>query len=118
MINRLLKIKPAGTVIMAVIMLTFGFSNSARADFFDFLFGAEPCKVGSKYTCDQLDRAKYNVYFYTPEDQEKYLGVAINLASARIMSVQYANRLGLKRDAGWQTVFCLKTNNSECAEKH
>ena len=118
MINRLVKIKPAGTVIMAVIMLTFGFSNSARADFFDFLFGAEPCKVGSNYTCDQLDRAKYNVYFYTPEDQEKYLGVAINLASARIMSVQYANQLGLKRDAGWQTVFCLKTNNSECEEKH
>ena len=84
----------------------------------NFLFGAEPCKVGSKYTCDQLDRAKYNVYFYTPEDQEKYLGVAINLASARIMSVQYANQLGLKRDAGWQTVFCLKTNNSECEEKH
>ena len=37
MINRLVKIKPAGTVIMAVIMLTFGFSNLARADFFDFL---------------------------------------------------------------------------------
>jgi len=34
------------------------------------------------------------------------------------MSVQYANQLGLKRDAGWQTVFCLKTNNSECEEKH
>jgi hypothetical protein len=118
MFNRLFNLKSAGIAILAMVTVSFGSSNSARADFFDFLFGPEPCKVGSKYTCDQLDRAKYNVYFYTPEDQERYLGVATNLASARIMSVQYANQLGLKRDAGWQTVFCLKTNNSECEEKH
>jgi len=116
--KKILNIRATGIAVLAIVTLTFGFSNSARADFFDFLFGAEPCKVGSKYTCDQLDRAKYNVYFYTPEDQEKYLGVAINLTSARIMSVQYANQLGLRRDAGWQTVFCLKTTNSECEEKH
>ena len=116
--NKILNIRATGIAVLAIVTLTFGFSNSARADFYDFLFGVEPCKVGTKYTCDQLDRAKYNVYFYTPEDQEKYLGVAINLASARIMSVQYANQLGLRRDAGWQTVFCLKTTNSECEEKH
>ena len=116
--KKISNIRATGIAVLAIVTLTFGFSNSARADFFDFLFGAEPCKVGTKYTCDQLDRAKYNVYFYTPEDQEKYLGVAVNLASARIMSVQYANQLGLRRDAGWQTVFCLKTTNSECEEKH
>ena len=34
------------------------------------------------------------------------------------MSVNYANSLNLSRDAGWSTIFCLKTNASECAEKH
>ncbi len=118
MIKRLVNIKSAIVGLLTIITMTFGSSAPASADFFDFLFGAEPCKIGTKYTCDQLDRAQYNVYFYTPEDQEKYLGVAINLASARIMSVRYANELGLARDAGWETVFCLKTYSSECEEKH
>lgn len=116
--NKYLQFKAACIGLFSLIILSPGFNNPAKADFFDFLFGSEPCKIGSKYTCDELDRAQYNVFFYTPEKDEKYLGVAINLASARIMSVNYANQLGLKRDAGWLTVFCLKTNNSECEEKH
>ena len=93
-------------------------SGPVKADFFDFLFGPENCKVGSNYTCNQLENSPYNVFFYSPDKTEKYLGLARNLPSAKIMSVNYANSLNLSRDAGWSTVFCLKTNASECAEKH
>ena len=74
--------------------------------------------VGDTKTPHNKYKKIKNLIYLTPEDQEKYLGVAINLASARIMSVRYANELGLARDAGWETVFCLKTYSSECEEKH
>jgi len=45
------------TIINNLLMgLSFVFllSGPAKADFFDFLFGPENCKVGSNYTCNQL----------------------------------------------------------------
>ena len=40
-------------------------SGPVKADFFDFLFGPENCKVGSNYTCNQLENLPYNVFFFT-----------------------------------------------------
>ena len=102
-------------MVVGFVILT---TSLAKADFFDFLFGPEPCKVGTEYTCNELENAQYNVYFYSPDKEDKYIGLARNLATAKIISVQYANSLNLSRDSGWTTTFCLKTKSSECAEKH
>ena len=117
MFNPITPAKLFNNLLMAVgfVILT---SGSAKADFFDFLFGPEPCKAGTEYTCNELENAQYNVYFYSPDKEEKYIGLARNLATAKIISVQYANSLNLSRDSGWTTTFCLKTKLSECAEKH
>ena len=63
-------------------------SGSVKADFFDFLFGPENCKIGSNYTCNQLENLPYNVFFYSPDKTEKYLGLARNLPTAKIMIVK------------------------------
>ncbi len=117
MLNLITRSKIVNKMLMIVgfVILTTG---SANADFFDFLFGPEPCKVGTEYTCSELENAQYIVYFYSPDKEEKYIGLARNLATAKIISVQYANSLNLSRDSGWTTTFCLKTKSSECAEKH
>ena len=104
--------------LLMILSFVLLLSGPVKADFFDFLFGPENCKVGSNYTCNQLENSPYNVFFYSPDKTEKYLGLARNLPTAKIMSVNYANSLNLSRDAGWSTVFCLKTDASECAEKH
>ena len=117
MLNLITRSKIVNKMLMIVgfVILTTG---SANADFFDFLFGPEPCKVGTEYTCSELENAQYNVYFYSPDKEEKNIGLARNLATAKIKSVQYTNSLNLSRDSGWTTTFCLKTKSSECAEKH
>ena len=96
-------------IVIGFFILTTG---SAKADFFDFLFGPGPCKVGSEYTCTELENAQYNVYFYSPDKEEKYIGLARNLATAKIISVQYANSLNLSRDSGWTTTCLLYTSPS------
>ena len=117
MYNLITSTKTVNKILMVVgfVILTTG---SAKADFFDFLFGSEPCKAGTEYTCNELEKAQYNVYFYSPDKEEKYIGLARNLATAKIISTQYANSLNLSRNSGWTTTFCLKTKLSECAEKH
>ena len=102
MLDLITRAKIVNKLLMVVgfVILT---SGSAKADFFDFLFGPEPCKAGTEYTCNELENAQYNVYFYSPDKEEKYIGLARNLATAKIISVQYANSLNLSRDSGWTT---------------
>jgi hypothetical protein len=36
----------------------------------------DECSSYSDYSCGQIKRANYNVYFYYPSEQERYLGQA------------------------------------------
>ena len=85
-----------------------------------YLFGgnSDSCKQYSDYSCKELEASNYNVYFYFPDDREKYLGVSNSLSQCNSMSVNYANQKNISRSDGWGYICCLKTKNSECAEKH
>ena len=89
-----------------------------KAGIFDSLFGRDSCKSYSDYTCKQLENSSYNVYFFYPDNSEDYIGVSRSLSNCNSMAVTHANRNNLKRSDGWGYICCLKTNNSECAEKH
>lgn len=79
----------------------------------------DSCREYSAYSCAQLARADYNVYFYYPESRgEVYLGVASGLAGCGGMAHSFASSKSLAASSGWSYVCCLKTNSSECAEKH
>lgn len=79
----------------------------------------DSCREYSAYSCDQLARANYNVYFYYPESgSEVYLGVASGLAGCGGMARSFASSKGLGASSGWNYVCCLKTDSSDCTEKH
>ncbi len=88
------------------------------AGILDSLFGRDRCKSYSDYTCKQLENSRYNVYFFFPDNSENYLGVSHSLSHCNSMAVTFANRKNIKRSDGWGYICCLKTKNSECAEKH
>ena len=79
----------------------------------------DECREYSDYSCKQLEKATYNAYFYFPDgNKEYYLGVAEGLSQCGAIAHGYANSKQLSRDSGWSYICCLKTKDSECAEKH
>jgi hypothetical protein len=69
--------------------------------------------------CDGNNSAVYNAYFYFPEgNKEYYLGIAQGLNQCGAMAHSYANSNNLDSSSGWGYICCLKTKDSECAEKH
>ena len=59
----------------------------------------------------------YNVYFYFPDDTERYLGISQSVSDCQSLAINYANNKNII-DANWGYICCLKTKKSECAEKH
>lgn len=79
----------------------------------------DECKEYSDYSCKQLEQATYNVYFYFPDGKkEYYLGTTEGLSQCGAVAHNYANSKEPSRDSGWSYICCLKTKDSECAEKH
>ena len=109
--------------IMKRLILSIFIINSIavlplKAGILDSLFGKDSCRSYSDYTCKQLENSSYNVYFFYPDNSEDYIGVSRSLSNCNSMAVTHANRKNLKRSDGWGYICCLKTKNSECAEKH
>lgn len=69
---------------------------------------------------DNVETASYNVLFWFPgnNNQEYHLGVANGLSACGAIAHSYAQSKNLARGDGWSYVCCMKTANSECAEKH
>jgi hypothetical protein len=79
----------------------------------------DECSEYSGHSCKELARARYNTFFYFPNSgKEEQLGVVTGLAQCGEMARSYAVSKELTRDSGWSYVCCLKTDSSECAEKH
>jgi hypothetical protein len=76
------------------------------------------CSPGSAYSCSQLAEKDFNVFFIFPGDnKEAYLGLAKGLDQCRSTALRYAGEQKLSLGSGWSQVCCLKTTDSECAEK-
>jgi hypothetical protein len=79
--------------------------------------GATPgdnCLKYSKYKCSEIEKAKYNVYFYYPDEREKYLGEANGLQACSAVAGNYSELTHSPKL--W--VCCMKTSKSQCEEKH
>lgn len=79
----------------------------------------DSCNEYSALNCKQLEKATYNAYFYFPDGNKEYsLGVARGLNQCNAMAHDYARSKQFSKNSGWSYVCCLKTKDSECAEKH
>lgn len=75
------------------------------------------CAVVLLGSCSQnLESVEFNAYFYYPDDREEFLGTVTGLSSCQIAASAKAKSLGMS--SNWSYVCCLKTNSSNCAEKH
>ena len=68
--------------------------------------------------CDpNLDSAKFNAYFYYPSNRQEFLGQVSGLGACQAAARSKAQALRMEPES-WSYVCCLKTNSSDCAEKH
>ncbi len=77
----------------------------------------DECRSYSDFTCKEIDRADYNVYFYYPSGEERYLGAASGLGACGSAAWSFAEHEKVNR-SDWSYVCCMKAKGSECYEKH
>ncbi len=77
----------------------------------------DSCREYSDFTCDEIEAASYNVYFYYPDQREEYLGEAVTLSSCGNVARSYASSKNMS-SANWGYVCCMIANGSSCYEKH
>ena len=82
------------------------------------IVGTDSCRSYSDFTCAQLERSRYNAYFYFPDNKEVYLGESATLSACGSMAHSYAGSKGLSRGSGWGYICCLIAKGSSCYEKH
>jgi uncharacterized protein YbdZ (MbtH family) len=98
-------------IVVGVWVVFFGGWNTIKNT-----ISTDSCLDYSELTCDQLEAATYNVFFYYPNDKEKYLGVSYGLDECGDVAHYHARKVN--NPSGWGYVCCLQTEDSECAEKH
>ena len=76
---------------------------------------SDQCREYSEFSCDEIQKASYNVYFYYPSEAEEYLGQAEGLAQCGSIAHSFAYSKKLDR---WGYVCCMRVKGSECYEKH
>ena len=77
----------------------------------------DECRSYSDYSCSQIERADYNVYFYFPDNTETYLGQTTGLSSCGSIARAYASDKQLST-ADWGYICCMIAKGSSCYEKH
>jgi hypothetical protein len=79
---------------------------------------ADECREYSDFSCKQIERASYNVYFYYPSGTEEYLGRADGLSHCGSVAHSFAASKKLQGNRDWGYVCCMRARGSECYEKH
>jgi hypothetical protein len=80
---------------------------------------SDQCSSYSDFSCEEIDKATYNVLFYFPDNRKEYnLGVATGLDACGDLAHNYAASKGLSHNREWNYVCCMKAKGSECYEKH
>lgn len=78
----------------------------------------DDCSNYSKYSCKEIEKATYNVYFYYPSGTEDYLGLAVGLPNCGVTAHNFAASKNLTKNNEWSYVCCMKAEGSDCLEKH
>lgn len=83
----------------------------------------DDCRKYSDYTCEQLKRQTYNVYYYdvpkeAGEERNLFAGQVVGLEACGLAASSFASLMVDERQGDWSYVCCLKTDDSGCAEKH
>ena len=104
----------SATLLMAISLA----HGNPITEWFKQKTGLDSCRSYSDYTCDQLERSTYNVYFYFPDNSEYSLGKSYSLSGCGGSAQRYAESKNLSRSDGWGYICCLETSTSSCAEKH
>jgi len=76
------------------------------------------CRSYSDFTCEEIEQANYNVYFYFPDQQEEYLGQTTGLSSCGSIAHSFASDKNLYGNSEWGYICCMITSESQCYEKH
>ena len=79
---------------------------------------SDECSSYSKYSCKEIQKATYNTYFYYPNGNGEYLGVAIGLSQCGALAHNFSASKNLSRNNDWSYICCMKAEGSECLEKH
>ncbi len=67
-----------------------------------------------RFTCDQIEKANYNLLFYLPDESELSLGQTSGLNNCAAKATDYARTHSIPR----HYACCMITDTSSCAEKH
>lgn len=79
---------------------------------------SDECSDYSDFSCEEIQKATYNTYFYYPSGTEEYLGVANGLEQCGSMAHSFAASKNLSGNREWSYICCMKAKGSECYEKH
>lgn len=78
----------------------------------------DECREYSDFSCKEIERAPYNVYFYYPSGGEEYLGQADGLSQCGSLAHGFASSKNLSGNGEWSYICCMRAKGSECYEKH
>ena len=78
----------------------------------------DECSSYSDFSCKQIEKAKYNIYFYYPDQTEVYLGKVNGLGYCGNKARSFADSKGILRDRSWSYICCMIAKGSSCYEKH
>ncbi len=78
----------------------------------------DECREYSDFSCQEIEKAPYNVYFYYPSGTEKFLGQAQGLSQCGTLAHSFASSKELSRNGEWSYICCMRAKGSECYEKH
>lgn len=78
----------------------------------------DECSSYSDFSCKEIQKAPYNVYFYFPNDSEYYLGTADGLDECGSKAYSYAASKNLSGNREWSYICCMIAKGSDCYEKH
>lgn len=79
---------------------------------------SDECREYSDFSCGEIEKASYNVYFYYPSETEEYLGQAQGLSQCGSRAHSFASSKNLSRNGEWGYICCMRAKGSECYEKH
>jgi hypothetical protein len=78
----------------------------------------DECREYSEFSCSQLEKASYNVYFYYPDGKELYMGLSQSLSGCRSLAYSFAVSQKMGGNKDWSYICCMQAKGSECYEKH
>lgn len=77
----------------------------------------DECKSYSKFSCMEIEQAKYNVQFIYPDQKEILLGKVNSLSSCKVLAKSFAKDEDILRES-WDYSCCMVAEGSACLEKH